>query len=54
MGRIVDGEKRDDLDFDQSIIPASLSEYVGQTDIKENLKNYHILNDYIETKNTGE
>ena len=38
MGRIVDGEKREDLDFDQSIRPASLSEYVGQTDIKENLK----------------
>ncbi len=38
MGRIVDGEKRDELDFDQSIRPASLSEYVGQTDIKENLK----------------
>lgn len=36
--RIVDGEKREDLDFDQSIRPASLSEYVGQTDIKENLK----------------
>ncbi len=38
MGRIVDGDKREDLDFDQSIRPASLSEYVGQTDIKENLK----------------
>ncbi len=38
MGRLVDGEKRDDLDFDQSIRPASLDEYVGQTDIKENLK----------------
>ena len=38
MGRIVDGEKREDLDFEQSIRPASLSEYVGQTDIKENLK----------------
>ena len=38
MGRIVDGEKREDLDFDQSIRPVSLSEYVGQTDIKENLK----------------
>ncbi len=39
MGRIVDGEKRDELDsFDQSIRPASLEEYVGQTDIKENLK----------------
>ena len=40
MGRIVDGEKKkDDLDsFDQSIRPASLDEYVGQTDIKENLR----------------
>ena len=38
MGRLVDGEKREDLDFDQSIRPASLEEYVGQTDIKENLK----------------
>lgn len=38
MGRIVDGEKREDLDFDQSIRPSSLSEYVGQTDIKDNLK----------------
>ena len=39
MGRIVDSEKRDELDnFDQSIRPASLEEYVGQTDIKENLK----------------
>ncbi|MBE6145142.1 MAG: Holliday junction branch migration DNA helicase RuvB [Firmicutes bacterium] len=39
MGRLVDGEKKDELDnFDQSIRPSSLSEYVGQTDIKENLK----------------
>ena len=39
MGRLVDGEKKDELDsFDQSIRPASLEEYVGQTDIKENLK----------------
>jgi Holliday junction DNA helicase RuvB len=39
MGRLVDGDKRDELDnFDQSIRPSSLSEYVGQTDIKENLK----------------
>ena len=30
---------QDELDsFDQSIRPASLEEYVGQTDIKENLK----------------
>lgn len=39
MGRIVDGERKDELDnFDQSIRPSSLEEYVGQTDIKENLK----------------
>jgi len=39
MGRIVDGDKRDDLDnFDQSIRPQSLDEYVGQSDIKENLR----------------
>ena len=40
MGRIVDGEKKkEDLDsFDQSIRPASLDEYVGQTDLKENLR----------------
>ena len=39
MGRIVDGGRREELDgFDQSIRPSSLSEYVGQTDIKENLK----------------
>lgn len=39
MGRLVDGEKRDEFDnFDQSIRPASLEEYVGQTDIKENLE----------------
>ncbi len=39
MGRLVDGEKRDEFDnFDQSIRPASLDEYVGQTDIKENLE----------------
>ena len=39
MGRIVDGERREELDgFDQSIRPSSLSEYVGQTDIKENLE----------------
>lgn len=39
MGRIVDGEKKDELDnFDQSIRPATLEEYVGQTDIKDNLK----------------
>ena len=39
MGRLVDAEKKDSLDeFDQSIRPASLDEYVGQTDIKENLR----------------
>lgn len=39
MGRLVDGEKRDELDnFDKQIRPASLDEYVGQTDIKENLE----------------
>ena len=39
MGRIVDGEKLNDLDsFDQSIRPSSLDEYVGQTDLKENLR----------------
>lgn len=39
MGRLVDGEKKEELDsFDQSIRPSSLEEYVGQTDIKENLK----------------
>ena len=39
MGRIVDAEQKDTLDdFDQSIRPASLDEYVGQTDIKENLR----------------
>lgn len=39
MSRLVDGSKREDLDnFDQSIRPSSLEEYVGQTDIKENLE----------------
>jgi len=39
MSRLVDGEKREDLDtFDQTIRPQNLEEYVGQTDIKENLK----------------
>ncbi|MBQ4032171.1 MAG: Holliday junction branch migration DNA helicase RuvB [Bacilli bacterium] len=39
MGRIVDGNKMNDLDsFDQSIRPSSLDEYVGQTDLKENLR----------------
>ncbi|MBQ8659675.1 MAG: Holliday junction branch migration DNA helicase RuvB [Bacilli bacterium] len=38
MGRIVDGVKLDMDQFDQSIRPASLDEYVGQTEIKENLR----------------
>lgn len=39
MGRLVDGHKSNEIDnFDQSIRPASLEEYVGQTDIKENLR----------------
>ncbi len=38
MARIVDGSKKDDLDFEGSIRPASLDEYIGQTDIKENLE----------------
>ena len=39
MSRIVDGNRKEELDnFDQSIRPSSLEEYVGQTDIKENLK----------------
>lgn len=38
MGRLVDS-KKDELDsFDQNIRPQTLDEYVGQTDIKENLK----------------
>ena len=38
MARLVDSSKKDDIDFDGSIRPASLEEYVGQTDIKENLE----------------
>ena len=39
MGRLVDGKKKEDLDnFEQSIRPESLEEYVGQKDIKENLE----------------
>jgi len=38
MTRLVDGEKITELDYDQSIRPTSLTEYVGQTDIKENLR----------------
>ncbi len=39
MKRLVDGEKSEELDnFDQTIRPQSLEEYVGQTEIKDNLK----------------
>lgn len=38
MARLVDGSKKDDLEFEGSIRPSSLEEYVGQTDIKENLE----------------
>ena len=39
MRRLVDGEKSEELDnFDQTIRPQSLVEYVGQTEIKDNLK----------------
>lgn len=38
MGRIVDGGKLDNDQFDQSIRPSNLNEYVGQTEIKENLR----------------
>ena len=39
MKRFVDGEKSEELDnFDQTIRPQSLEEYVGQTEIKDNLK----------------
>ena len=38
MGRIVDGAKLDNDQFDQSIRPSNLNEYVGQTEIKENLR----------------
>lgn len=38
MGRIVDGSKLDNDQFDQSIRPSNLNEYVGQTEIKENLR----------------
>ena len=39
MKRLVDGEKREDLDtFDQTIRPQSLEEYVGQDELKENIK----------------
>ena len=38
MGRIIDSKKSDMDQFDQNIRPASLEEYVGQAEIKENLK----------------
>ena len=39
MKRLVDSDKRDDLDtLDQTIRPQTLDEYVGQTEIKENIK----------------
>ena len=39
MKRLVDSEKREDLDtFDQTIRPQTLEEYVGQTEIKDNIK----------------
>ncbi len=39
MSRLVDSEKQKELDvFDQTIRPQSLDEYVGQTDIKDNLR----------------
>ena len=38
MARIVDGNAVDMSDFDQSIRPGTLDEYVGQEEIKENLR----------------
>ena len=38
MGRLVDGKQMDLDKFDQSIRPASLEEYVGQEEIKDNLR----------------
>ena len=38
MGRLVDGKQMDLDKFDQSIRPASLDEYVGQEEIKDNLR----------------
>ena len=38
MARIVDGNPIEMSDFDQSIRPTSLDEYVGQDEIKENLR----------------
>ena len=38
MGRIVDGKKEEFDKFDQNIRPSSLEEYVGQEEIKENLR----------------
>ena len=38
MARIIDGNKTDLDQFDQNIRPSNLDEYVGQTEIKENLR----------------
>lgn len=38
MSRLVDGKKSDLDNFDQNIRPSTLEEYVGQTELKENLK----------------
>ena len=38
MSRIIDANKNDIDNIDQNIRPASLEEYVGQKEIKENLK----------------
>jgi len=38
MGRIVDSGIKDNDEFEKSIRPSSLDEYVGQTEIKDNLK----------------
>ena len=38
MKRLVDSEKRDDMDiFDQTIRPQNLDEYVGQEELKDNI-----------------
>lgn len=38
MSRLVDGKKSDYDAFDQNIRPSTLEEYVGQSELKENLK----------------
>ena len=38
MKRIIDGEKTKEDQFDQSIRPQTLDDYVGQSEIKENLR----------------